>query len=88
MTEQFTTIDEAKKRRNELLDAVGYVFRPSFAERYTRASIETFERYCREVYKAVDDAVLPGGIAWPDVPIAQSIDEYNASLEPANEPAL
>ncbi len=85
MTEHFTTVDEAKARRNELLDASSYAQKPSFAERYTRTSVEDFLRYDRAVYQAVDQATFPGDITWPAVPVPQTRADFNASL-PSNEP--
>jgi len=80
MTEHFATIDGAKIRRNELLDASAYAQRPSFAERYTKTSVEEFARYDRKIYALVDAATFPGDIEWPEVPIPQTQADFNASL--------
>jgi hypothetical protein len=80
MTEHFATVDEAKIRRNELLDASAYAQRPSFAERYTRTSVEEFARYDRQLYAIVDQATFPCDIAWPEVPVPQTQADFNASL--------
>lgn len=88
MTEHFDTEATAKKRRNELLDASAYAQRPSFAERYTRSSVEDFARYDRQLYALVDAvAAYPADIDWPAVPVAQSIADFNASL-PHVEPLI
>lgn len=80
MTEHFTTAEEAKIRRNQLLDASSYAQRPSFAERYTRTSIEEFGRYDRQLYKVVDEATFPADITWPEIPVPQTQADFNASL--------
>ena len=80
MTEHFETIEEAKLRRNELLDASAYAQRPSFAERYTHKSVEDFLRYDRRLYEIVDEATFPCDITWPEVPVPQSQSDFNASL--------
>lgn len=80
MTEHFATINEAKIRRNELLDAAAYAQRPSFAERYTKTSVEEFARYDRQLYALVDQATFPCDITWPEVPVPQSQSDFNASL--------
>ena len=80
MTEHFATINEAKIRRNELLDAAAYTQRPSFAERYTKTSVEEFARYDRQLYALVDQATFPCDITWPEVPVPQSQSDFNASL--------
>jgi hypothetical protein len=81
MTEQFATQDEAKVRRNELLDASAYAQRPSFAERYTKTSVEEFARYDRQLYAVVDAvSAYPADIEWPPVPVPQTIADFNASL--------
>ena len=83
MTEHFETIEEAKLRRNELLDASAYAQRPSFAERYTHKSVEDFLRYNRRLYEIVDEATYPADIEWPEVPVPQTITDFNASLPKA-----
>ncbi len=85
--EHFDTIEQAKARRNELLDASAYAQKPSFAERYTKTSVEDFLRYDRALYQAVDQASFPGDITWPAVPVPQTQDDFNASL-PASEPGV
>ncbi len=85
MTEHFTTVDEAKARRNELLDASAYAQRQSFAERYTKTSVEEFARYDRQLYAIVDQATYPCDIDWPEVPVPQTQADFDASL-PNNEP--
>lgn len=80
MTEHYETIEQAKKRRNELLDASAYAQRPSFAERYTKTSVEEFARYDRQLYAVVDQATAPCDIEWPEVPVPQTIADFNASL--------
>ena len=83
MVEHFETIEEAKLRRNELLDASAYAQRPSFAERYTHKSVEDFLRYDRRLYEIVDEATYPANIEWPEVPVPQTIADFNASLPKA-----
>ena len=85
MVEHFETIEEAKLRRNELLDASAYAQRPSFAERYTHKSVEEFLRYDRRLYEIVDEATFPADIEWPEVPVPQTIAEFNASLPKAED---
>jgi len=80
LSEHFTTEQEAKTRRNELLDASAYAQKPSFAERYTRTSVEDFLRYDRQLYAVVDQATFPGDIIWPIVPVPQTQADFNASL--------
>ena len=80
MIEHFDTASAAKIRRNELLDASAYAQRPSFAVRYTRASVEDFIRYDARLYAVVDEAVFPGDIDWPEVPTPQTQADFNASL--------
>lgn len=83
MSEYFNTAQEAKARRNQLLDESSYAQRPSFAERYTRTSIEDFIRYDRQLYKVVDEATFPADITWPQAPVPQTITDFNASLPQA-----
>ena len=80
MSEYFNTSQEAKVRRNQLLDESSYAQRPSFAERYTRESIDEFLRYDRELYRVVDEATFPGNIEFPSVPVPTTHAEYYASL--------
>jgi len=87
MIEHFATIEEAKIRRNELLDASAYAQRPSFAERYTKTSVEEFARYDRQLYAVVDQAAFPGDIEWPEIPVPQTQADFNASL-PHSEPGI
>ena len=83
MIEHFNTAAEAKARRNELLDASAYAQRPSFAERYTRASVEDFIRYDRELYRIVDEAEFPADIVWPAAPVPETQAEFNRQFEHA-----
>jgi len=85
MIEHFMTEQEAKTRRNELLDASAYAQRPSFAERYTKTSIEEFMRYDRQLYAVVDQATFPCDIIWPEVPVPQTLADFNASLPRTEE---
>lgn len=80
MVEHFATVEEAKARRNELLDASAYAQRPSFAERYTKTSVDEFARYDRQLYAVVDQASFPCDIEWPIIPVPQTIADFNASL--------
>lgn len=80
MSEYFNTAQEAKARRNQLLDESAYAQKPSFAERYTKTSVEDFLRYDRALYQAVDQATFPADITWPEIPVPQTIEDFNASL--------
>ena len=80
MTEHFDTSSAAKTRRNELLDASAHAQRPSFAERYTKTSVEEFARYDRQLYAIVDQATFPCDITWPEIPVPQTQADFNANL--------
>jgi len=81
MVEHFDTEQAAKRRRNELLDASAYAQRPSFAERYTKTSVEEFARYDRHLYAVVDAVTAyPADIDWPAAPVPQTIADFNSSL--------
>lgn len=78
--EHFETRDAAVVRRNELLDASAYAQRPSFAARYTRASVEEFIRYDAQLYAIVDQATFPCDIEWPKAPVPQTQADFNAQF--------
>lgn len=87
MIEHFETISEAKARRNTLRDASAFFEVPGFLHRYTKASQEDGIRYRDRLYAVVEAATFPGDIDWGDMPVPQTLDEYNASL-PHVEPEL
>lgn len=87
MIEHFETISEAKSRRNELRDASAFFEVPSFLHRYTKQSQEDGIRYRDRLYAVVEAATFPGYIDWGDLPVPQTLDDFNASL-PHTEPAL
>ena len=80
MIEHFDTKDEAKARRNELRDASAFFEVPSFLHRYTKQSQEDGIRYRDRLYSVVEEATFPGDIDWPEIPVPQTLDDFNASL--------
>jgi hypothetical protein len=80
MIEHFETIVEAKARRNILRDASAFFEVPSFLHRYTKASQEDGIRYRDRLYSVVEEATFPGDIDWPEIPVPQTLDDFNASL--------
>lgn len=83
MIEHFETIEAAKIRRNELRDASAFFEVPSFLHRYTKQSQEDGIRYRDRLYTVVEAATFPGDIDWPELPVPQTLDEFNASLPQA-----
>lgn len=80
MIEHFETMAAAKARRNELRDASAFFEVPSFLHRYTKQSQEDGIRYRDSLYTVLDGATFPGDIDWPEMPVPQTLDEFNASL--------
>ena len=83
MIEHFDTKDEAKARRNALRDASAFFEVPSFLHRYTKQSQEDGIRYRDRLYSVVEEATFPGDIDWPEIPVPQTLDDFNASLPKA-----
>jgi len=84
MIEHFDTVEQAKVRRNQLLDASAFFEYQSFLSHYTKASQEEGMRYRRRLYEIVDKATCPCDIEWPEVPVPQPplMPEYQAPAEP------
>ena len=80
MIEHFTTMAQAKARRNVLRDESAFFEAPSFLHRYTKTSQDEGIRYRDRLYSVVEAAIFPGDIDWPEIPIPQTLDEFNASL--------
>ena len=80
MIEYFTTMSEAKARRNVLRDESAFFEAPSFLHRYTKTSQDEGIRYRDRLYAVVEAATIPGDIDWGELPAPQTIEEFNASL--------
>lgn len=83
MIEHFETMAEAKARRNVLRDESAFFEVPSFLHRYTKQSQEDGIRYRDRLYSVVEEATFPGNIDWPEIPVPQTLDDFNASLPKA-----
>lgn len=83
MIEHFETMAEAKARRNVLRDESAFFEVPSFLHRYTKQSQEDGIRYRDRLYGVVEEATFPGDIDWPEIPVLQTLDDFNASLPKA-----
>jgi len=80
MIEHFDTKDEAKARRNALRDASAFFEVPSFLHRYTKQSQEDGIRYRDRLYTVIEGVTFPADIDFGEMPVPQTLDEYNASL--------
>lgn len=83
MIEHFETKDQAKARRNVLRDESAFFEVPSFLHRYTKQSQEDGIRYRDRLYTVLDGVTFPANIDWPEIPVPQTLEEFNASLQQA-----
>ena len=80
MIEHFETVAKAKERRNALRDESAFFEVPSFLHRYTKQSQNDGIRYRDRLYTVLEGATFPGDVDWGEMPIPQTLDEFNASL--------
>jgi hypothetical protein len=86
MIEHFNTLSEAKARRNVLRDESAFFEVPSFLHRYTKQSQEDGIHYRDRLYTVLEGVTFPADIDWPEIPVPQTLDDYNASLPKAEAP--
>lgn len=80
MIEHFNTSSEAKARRNVLRDESAFFEVPSFLHRYTKQSQDDGIRYRDRLYTVLEGVTFPADIDWQEMPVPQTIEEFNASL--------
>lgn len=80
MIEHFNTLAEAKARRNVLRDESAFFEMTSFLHRYTKQSQEDGIRYRDRLYSVIEGVTFPADIDWGEMPVPQTLDDFNASL--------